>query len=111
MLKFLSFLGIGPYLPSIYYLGVHKSEGTHFIQKAILDVLEQEGRMVDEAYIFVTDEAKKRMGTIYRWNSNHYVKRFLCLHIILSKSRLLLIRMICGVCLKLSRTHYRNMMR
>ncbi|BBW96412.1 TIGR02221 family CRISPR-associated protein [Geobacillus sp. FSL W8-0032] len=58
MIKFLSFLGTGRYLSGVYHLEGIKSETTPFVQKAVLDILRQQGIMVDRAYIFVTEKAE-----------------------------------------------------
>lgn len=57
MLKFLSLLGAGNYIPCNYYLGDIKIDNCHYIQQAILEILEQKGVIPDEVIIFVTKEA------------------------------------------------------
>lgn len=57
MLKFISFLGTGKYVPCNYYLDGIKVPNRYYIQDALANVLKQQGRPPDKIVVFTTDEA------------------------------------------------------
>lgn len=56
----LSFLGTGTYEMCKYEFNGTTSNWTKYIQKAILDVMNQQNKIVDEVVIFLTPEAKEK---------------------------------------------------
>lgn len=67
MLKFLSLLGTGSYIPSNYYLEATKSDDCCFIQRAILEILEKKDVIPNEVVIFTTKDA-----LIENWEKNKF---------------------------------------
>lgn len=57
MLKFISFLGTGPYVACNYYLDDIKIPNCHYIQEALIKILIQQGRKPDKVIVFTTQEA------------------------------------------------------
>lgn len=59
--KLISFVGTGNYQDCIYTRGDgFKSQPTKYIQTALFEMLEYEKENIDQVYIFITDEAKRK---------------------------------------------------
>lgn len=70
MLKFISLLGTNPYLPCNYYLGESIVNDCCYIQKALVEILIEQGMIPDKVFIFTTELAYMK-----NWKTNAYDKK------------------------------------
>lgn len=60
MIKFISLLGTGSYVPCNYYINKAEIRDCCYVQEAIVKILETEGSLPDSTIVFTTEEAYKK---------------------------------------------------
>ena len=67
MLKFISLLGAGGYIPCNYYLRNQKIDDCCYIQHGLIEILDKQGIVPDKIVVFTTEYAYKT-----NWLTNKY---------------------------------------